>query len=62
MAILKLDKDDPQKELEFEVECGLQIRPVDRIKKLLEHSQLMLRLAKRYAPKRAYQVIKRPIR
>ncbi|MDO8527843.1 MAG: hypothetical protein Q7T03_09175 [Deltaproteobacteria bacterium] len=59
MPILKLDKDDPQKELEFEVKCGLAIRPEDRIHKLLEHTKAMLRLAKRYEDRRPSQIIKR---
>lgn len=62
MPMLKLDKDDPQKELEFEVRCALQIRQVDRIRQLLALSQTMLKLAKQYADKRPYQIIKRPSR
>ena len=62
MAMLKLAKDDPQKELEFEVKCALLISPEDRIHKLLILSQSILRLAKKYADRRTYQIIKRPVR
>lgn len=62
MPILKLDKDDPQKELEFEVRCALQITQADRIRQLLALSQTMLKLAKQYADKRPYQITKRPSR
>ena len=62
MPILKLDKDDPQKELEFEVRCSLQRTIGDRIHALLELSQRMLRLAKKYETRRPYQIIKRPAR
>lgn len=36
MPMLKLDKDDPQKELEFEVECALMHSPEERLKRWLE--------------------------
>ena len=62
MPMLKLDKDDPLKELEFDVKCALQIRQVDRIRRLLALSQTMLKIAKQYADKRPYQIIKRSAR
>lgn len=31
MPLLKLDKDDPQKELEFEVACELKLTPEERL-------------------------------
>ena len=62
MPMLKLDKDDPQKELEFEVKCALQLTLKDRIQKMLMLSQRMLKVAKRYADQRTYQIIKRPVR
>ncbi len=61
MPILKLDKDDPQKELEFEVKCALQLSLKDRIKKMLMLSARMLKVAKKYGNQRPYQIIKRPI-
>lgn len=61
MPILKLKKDDPQKELEFEVKCALELTPEERIHKLLVHSEAMLKLAKLYEDRRAYQVIKREL-
>lgn len=62
MPMLKLDKHDPQKELEFEVRCALMMTLADRIHKMLLHSQAMLKLAKQYATRRPYQIIKRPAR
>ncbi len=62
MPLLKIDKDDPQKELEFEVRCGLKLTQQDRIHKLLLLSQAMLKLAKQYEDRRPYQVLKREIR
>lgn len=61
MPVLKLEKDDPQKELEFEVRCALKVKPEDRIHKLLLLSKRMLRLAHRYEDRRPYQIIKRPV-
>ena len=65
MPILKIDPNDPQaeqKELEFEVRCALQVNQSDRIHKQLLLSQSMLKLAKKYADQRPYQIIKRPCR
>ena len=62
MPILKLDHDDPQKELEFDVQCELEVRQEDRITKMLELSKRILKLAKQYENRRPYQVIKRPAR
>jgi len=61
MPILKLDKDDPKKELEFDVKCGLEVKQGDRIRKLLMFSESLLKLAKKYAAQRPYQIIKRPL-
>ena len=36
MPILKLDHDDPQKELEFEVQCELEKDPNERLDHWLE--------------------------
>ena len=35
MALLKLAKDDPQKELEFEVKCALTENPEERLRRWL---------------------------
>lgn len=42
MPLLKLDKDDPQKELEFEVKCALMMTPEDRVKHWLKWNLQML--------------------
>lgn len=59
MPILKLDKDDPKKELEFDIKCSLQYTIPQRIHQMLELSQRMLRLAKQYEDRRSPQIIKR---
>ena len=62
MALLKLDKHDPRRELEFEVKCALRLTQQDRIHKLILLSQAMLKLAKQYENRRPYQIIKREVR
>ncbi|OGQ22484.1 MAG: hypothetical protein A3I05_09765 [Deltaproteobacteria bacterium RIFCSPLOWO2_02_FULL_44_10] len=59
MAMLKLEKDDPKKELEFDVKCSLTFTQAQRIRKLLELSQRMLKLAKKYEDRKPYQILKR---
>lgn len=46
MPILKLDKDDPKRELEFDVECALQQDPSERLDQWLEWNISMLEFAK----------------
>ncbi len=43
MPILKLDKHDPQKELEFEVRCALMHTPEERLEHWLEWNIKMLK-------------------
>lgn len=62
VPILKLDKDDPQKELEFEVRCALLMTQGDRIKKQLLLTERVMRTAKKYEVRRPYQIIKRETR
>ena len=59
MPMLKLDKDDPQKELEFDVKCSLKYSIPTRIHRMLELSQALLKLAKKYENSETTQVIKR---
>jgi hypothetical protein len=59
MPMLKLDKDDPEKELEFEVKCSLEYTLAQRIHKLLKLSKRILKLAKKYEHRRPPQIIKR---
>ncbi|MBF0104420.1 MAG: hypothetical protein HQM16_03730 [Deltaproteobacteria bacterium] len=46
MPLLKLEKDDPQKELEFEVRCALQIPASERLDRWLEWNLSMLAFIK----------------
>ena len=57
--MLKLDKDDPKKELEFEVSCSLNYSMSERLHKLLLISAQILKLAKKYENRKTTQVIKR---
>ncbi len=59
MPMLKLDKHDPQKELEFDVACSLSYTVAQRVHRLLELSQRILKLAKKYEIRRSPQVLKR---
>lgn len=43
MPLLALEKDDPQKELEFDVKCVLEVAPSDRLDQWLEWNISMLR-------------------
>lgn len=61
MPMLKLDKDDPQKELEFEVRCALMMTPEERLKEWYEWNIKMLKwFEKRYGSERSPKIIKRP--
>lgn len=58
--MLKLDKDDPQKELEFEVECALEEDPCERLDSWLDWNIKMLkRMEELHGHKDTPQVIKR---
>ncbi len=45
MPLLKLEKDDPKKELEFEVKCALEQDPSVRLDRWLEWNIDMLKFA-----------------
>lgn len=62
MPLLKLKKDDPQKEMEFEVQCSLQMLPEERLRYWLEWNLTMLKFMKQqeYESKKNPQIIKRP--
>ena len=62
MPLLKLAKHDPQKELEFNVRCALALPQDINIHKMLQLAETLLRLAKKYASQKPYQIIKRPLR
>lgn len=46
MPILKLDKDDPQRELEFDIEFALKQDPSERLDQWLEWNISMLKFAR----------------
>jgi hypothetical protein len=45
MPLLKLDKDDPKTELEFEVRCALRQDPSERLDRWLEWNLQLLHFA-----------------
>lgn len=58
--MLKLDKHDPQKELEFEVRCALMMTPEERLEKWHEWNIRMLHwFEERHGHKNAPKVVKR---
>lgn len=60
MSILKLDKDDPQKELEFEVKCALMETPEKRLENWFDWNIEMLEwIEERRGHKESTQVVKR---
>lgn len=45
MALLRLEKDDPQQELEFEIRCALEQNPSERLDHWLDWNLQMLQFA-----------------
>lgn len=62
MHLLKLEKDDPERELEFEVKCGLEIPPDERLQHWLEWNLTMLDFIKKQQneSRKTPQIVKRP--
>lgn len=61
MPILKLDKDDPKRELEFEVEYQLSIPPEERLIKWLRWNIEMLQFIRqrKNESRKSHKIIKR---
>lgn len=59
MPILKLSKDDPKKEMDFELTCNLNLTLEQRLTMHWRHSVNMLKLAKIYATRKTFTVVKR---
>lgn len=62
--MLKLDKDDPKKELEFEVKCALTMTPEERLAKWYDWNLQTLKFAaeqrrKLFGPEETPKIIKR---
>ena len=61
--ILKLEKDDPQKELEFDVQCALEVSPAERLEHWLEWNLSMLKfvfeMRKRHGDEKTPALVKR---
>lgn len=59
--MLKLDKDDPQKELEFEVRCALMYTPEQRLERWFEWNIKMLKwMEEMHGHKETPKIVKRP--
>jgi len=60
MPILKLDKHDPQKELEFEVRCALMKTPEERLQEWFNWNMEMLEwIEERHGHKEPSTLVKR---
>ena len=64
MRLLKLEKDDPQKELEFDIQCALEISPSERLEHWLEWNlsllQFMSEVKERHGHEKTSSLTKRP--
>ncbi|MFH1884158.1 MAG: hypothetical protein ABIL62_15785, partial [Planctomycetota bacterium] len=59
MAILKLDKHDEDKEIEFELDYLTSLTTKQRFELMLRKTEEMLRLLKKDKPRKTTEVIKR---
>ncbi len=57
--MLKLDKDDEEKERDFDLRFRLSCTPDQRIRMMLDVSKLSFTLAKQYATRKTYRIIQR---
>ncbi|MEZ4845676.1 MAG: hypothetical protein R2877_01515 [Bdellovibrionota bacterium] len=62
MPILKLSKDDPQKEEEFELEYLQSLTSAQRFQMMEKQSRQILVTLVRNGKKKPFEIIKRPIR
>jgi hypothetical protein len=60
--ILKLAKDDPQREFEFELEYMLSLTTAQRTEMMERGSQEVMETLIRYGHRRPFEIIKRPCR
>lgn len=62
MPLLKLEKDDPEKELHFSIYCSLKVPPAKRLQEWLEWNLIMLDFMDRqsHATHKSPQIVKRP--
>ena len=60
--ILKCDKDDEERELDFELDYQLSLTAEERFRMMFQKSKELKEALIRYGHRRAYQIIKRPRR
>ncbi|OGP09219.1 MAG: hypothetical protein A2Z89_03260 [Deltaproteobacteria bacterium GWA2_43_19] len=57
--ILKCDKDDEEKELEFEIDCQLSLSVEERFKMMFQRSQEIVRMLIENGHGKPFKIIKR---
>jgi len=58
--MLALEKDDPERELEFELEFQRSLTTAERFKMMFERSQEMAKRLKRNGRRKPVEIVKRP--
>lgn len=59
MAILKLDKDDPQREIDFELDYLISLTTRQRFEMMIQKSREMVQLLRRNGHRKTTEIIKR---
>lgn len=59
MPVFKTDKDNPEKELDFELDYQLSLSTAQRFKMMFEKSREMLKLMQKHGHRKTFEVIKR---
>ena len=59
MAILKLDRDDQEEELEFELRYQMSLTYEERYRMMEEASRYLITMLEQHAKKRPFEIIKR---
>ncbi len=59
MAVLKLPKDDPEKELEFELEYQASLSVNERFTMLFNQMKIQSELLEKYGHRKPFEIIKR---
>jgi len=60
--ILKLDHDDPEREMRFEIDYLLSLSVQDRFRMMIQRSDEMKRTLLRHGHRRPSEIVKRPCR
>ncbi|MFH1024021.1 MAG: hypothetical protein V1809_11625 [Planctomycetota bacterium] len=60
MSVLKLDKDDPEREIEFELAYLRSLTVAERFSLMRRRSDEIARQLFRHGHRRAFEIVKRP--